>query len=220
MRMGDRVSESGRPAGQRPIAMAAFVLVLLLAAWRGVALFDPLPAEPSGSAEERRLAGLVETLVGEGNVRIALSEAADGARTLLVLIDEPAAGRLNRDEIAALAGAAGFYREAAGDVLTLKALPFARSGSADGRMVLLELAAFAALALLTGWQALTGGGAARAEFNSMPDARSAPPPGSPKPLVTSGPSDPEPRAGRVLRQNPARAAAIVRAWIADAGGAR
>lgn len=226
--------KSNMPGGTRLAALIAFALAACLCAWRANEFLNA-HAERSAAQtpEQRQLAALVEPVLGNRSIRVAGHTAADGARTVLILVDAPA-GRFHLDTErtgrieAILAAATGF--DPARDSLQIQPFVFAE-GTAGGfsQAELIELGALAGLALLIAFAGLTRTGAEPLATIAEPAAppRPGPQAESPRPVLRAVPvADQDTRdsdtneARRFARENPGATARILRDWIRQdrAGG--
>jgi len=196
----------------------ALLVALGLTGWRAHhAMSAPAAADPlqGASALEVRLTGLLETVLGEGHVRVHHAPRPDGSQSFLVLINEPAARIAATDEyVTSLLSSAVFIDPLAGDGVTINRLAFAegRAGALSPARAL-ELAALFALCVFIAAATLSTAWPARRETKGQ-QRTEAPP--APAPLTRPAPS-PSPDASRLLVQriseDPAGAARIVRRWM-------
>ena len=197
----------------------ALIVALGLTGWRAFhVVSSPAAADPLQGASplEVRLTGLMETVLGEGHVRVHHAPRPDGSQSFLVLINEPATRIAANDEyVTSLLSSAVFIDPLAGDGVTINRLAFAE-GPAGGLSPAraLELAAMFALCVFIAAATLSTALPARRETNA-PRRTEAPP----EPLPLSGPApSPSPDASLLVKrisEDPAGAARIVRRWMSD-----
>ncbi len=220
-------------ARTRALALLALVLSLLLVSLHLGEVLAPsvasspraeigVEADPAPSAER-----LLATLAGPGAVRVMIHGDRDGTRSILVLLDTrvPATERLDRATLADLLSAAGRFAPEAGDRLNVLRAPFATPRSdAPGLGAILELAGLALLASLAlawcvaAWLAVEAPEAASARpgrdgTDIRPASAGA---SSDRGPAYGGQLRPElvQRGRDTLRADPAKAAGILRSWIA------
>lgn len=214
----------GQAAGQdtqgRTLRLAALVILataLSLGVWRASSLLTEPDTAPSTPAEAS-IAALVEPIAGPRRARVSVSRNPEGGRTVFILLDAsaaPAGPQLQR----ILPAAAGLQLERA-DRLVIEETVFARGlpGRPDsaawmelGGLGLISLIA-AGIALVslrtdTALQRPQGGSASPHPADLRPE------PARPLRAVPVAVAPPE--AGDVARRDPARAAAVLRKWMAD-----
>ncbi len=199
------------PRATRRLAAVAMLVALALLAWRGGSLLFASPPAAAGTP-----LALLEAIAGPGAVRTSLVRGEDGRRTLVILLDRQAAAA--KTDILRLAPPAFGLDPAAGDRIIVETRTFAPGSSArPGPAALAELAALLLLSALTALLAFRRDPAATpAPLTALPDAVPSSP--QPRALEPRGQLRPVPaasgEAARLARENPARAAAILRAWIA------
>ncbi|MCU0732306.1 MAG: hypothetical protein MUE84_12075 [Hyphomonas sp.] len=206
----------------RPLAMLACALALGLLCWRGGALLTGPGTPISASPAEAALADVLAPVAGPGLSRLSVTFNAEGGRTILLLLDDRAADRLpDLQRIAPIA--AGIIPER-GDKLVIETVAFAEGlpGRPDAA-AWAELAGLGGLVLIAGALAFLSGRAApqampAAQILSAPQAedrpREVPRPIRPVPAAAPASSG----AVDMARRDPARAAAVVRGWMADRDG--
>lgn len=216
------------PKGTRQAALMAFCLVACLFAWRGNVILGAAPdqAVATAPADTQHLYALLEPVLGQSAMRIASHTDADGARSVLVMVDAPDArfaltpAQTQRVETI-LAAATGF--DPARDRLEIQPFAFA-SGTAGGftPAQLAELGALAVIALLLGYVAFIPG----TEPQIAPKPAANDPVAQPIPLPSTNPRtreqntasqtfDAPAEAQRLARENPKRAASILKSWMND-----
>lgn len=199
----------------RPLALLACALALGLLAWRGALLLTGPGAPASAPAAEAALTDIVTSIAGPGLARVSAAPNAEGGRTVLILLDERAAPRLT--ELQRIAPIAAGILPERGDKLVIETVAFA--GGLPGRPDLaawIELAALAGLVLLSGALAVFAGRAQPAPVPAqiLPSPQPADRPReAPRPL-RAVPASAE-AAADIARRDPARAAAVVRGWMAS-----
>ncbi len=196
----------------------ALMVALGLTGWRAFhAMSGPETGDPlqGASAIEVRLTGLMETVLGEGHVRVHHAPRPDGSQSFLVLINEPATRVATTDEyVTSLLSSAVFIDPLAGDGVTISRLAFAEGpAGALSPARALELAALLALCVFIAAAILATAFPARRETKARRHTEAPP---APAPLTGPAPS-PSPDASRLLVQriseDPAGAARIVRRWM-------
>lgn len=214
----DKAGSAG-PQAARFLLGAALAVTVLMAGLRTGPLTGDTPgamAPPAGaqSALEARLTSLLETVLGAGAVRVHQSVRPDASRSLLILVDDSREGLLTDEAITDLLHTAYFVDAVRGDTLTVRRAAFAPSASAaPAPAQWIELGGFALLALL-----LAGALFALPKTAPRPRAHIAltrsP---APRDFAASAPRNSE-EAVEAIRDNPARAAEILRDWIGRDGG--
>lgn len=217
MAFGQGIDGTGRgPA--RLMAMLVVAIALGLLAWRGASLLTRPAAPVAANAAEAALADIIAPVAGPGLSRLSVSYNAEGGRTVLILLDETAAARIPElERIAPLA--AGLIPER-GDRLIIETVTFA--AGLPGRpqpSAWLELAGLSLLVLLGGALAfLTGQSAPVLKPAAQTITPIAPATErsheAPRPLRPVSAPAPETAATDLVRRDPARAAAVVRGWLA------
>lgn len=222
--------KSNMPTGTRQAALVALCLAACLFAWRGNILLRgdaPVSAQAAASAQSQTLHALLEPVLGRDAFRTASHTDEDGRRTVLILVDTPdksfelSAGLRERIEMI-LVAATGFDAER--DSLQIQPFAFAR-GTRGGlsQAGLLELGGLGLITLLLGYVVLASG-----ERRMQPhqpaanDAVSAPVNLPSAPARTVHPErdtahDTPGEIQRLVRDDPKRAARIIRNWMNDGG---
>jgi flagellar biosynthesis/type III secretory pathway M-ring protein FliF/YscJ len=218
----------------RPLAMLACALALGLLCWRGAALLTGPGAPISASSAEAALADVLAPVAGPGLSRLSVTFNAEGGRTVLLLVDDRAAGRL--PELQRIAPIAAGLIPERGDKLVIETVAFAEGlpGRPD-TTAWAELAVLGALVLIAGALAFLSGRTppqpvpvAQAVLAGKPAPVSQPvTPILPAPQPAERPRE-APRAVRpvsvvppadgavdIARRDPARAAAVVRGWMSS-----
>ncbi len=223
MALGKAMDSAGRgPA--RLLAMLVAGLALCLLVWRGTSLLTRPHAAVAASPAEAALADLIAPVAGPGLSRLSIGWNAEGGRTILILLDETAAARIpDLERIAPLA--AGLIPER-GDRLVIETVSFAPGlpGRPDPA-AWLELAGLGLLVILGGALAALSRQPVSPVAPVLQPALSAPPPAErprevPRPVRPVVAQAPESNTSEIVRRDPARAAAVVRSWLAakdDAG---
>ncbi|MEM9738829.1 MAG: hypothetical protein AAF829_03105 [Pseudomonadota bacterium] len=192
----------------------ALVLVLGLTALRGLdAISAPSVPKPvaGASAVELRLTGLLETVVGSGDVQVHRATRPDGTQSFLVMINSASdTADPGDDTLLRLVSSAVFIDTLAGDTVAFDRITFANSGSVlPERSILLELFALVSVCILIG---------AALAASPVP----APRPASERQAMAPVQSErhhpaPAPERANLIAQriseDPARAARIVRRWL-------
>lgn len=217
MAFGQGIDSAGR-GPVRLMAMLVLAIALGLLAWRGASLLTRPPAPAAANAAEAALADLLAPVAGPGLSRLSVTYNAEGGRTVLILLDETAAARIPElQRIAPLA--AGLIPER-GDRLVIETVSFAPG--LPGRpepSAWLELAGLSllvlfggALAFLTAQPAPVLKPASQTLAPIPPSAERSPE--APRPLRPVAAPAPD-SASDLARRDPARAAAVVRGWLAS-----
>ncbi len=189
--------------------VAAALLALGLAIWRGVATLPAEDVPVSRSQFESRISEIAATLTGPRAVRVSATEGPAGSRQILILLNQKEApASVSAPMLADLFAAAGLFDEAAGDRLDIRETVFAPQAiSRPTGLELAEIIALFGLAGWIGWIALVSGRSSGPVIASTPSKLARPEP--------SRPSD-APYAGAMLaaaRNDPVRTARVVRAWL-------
>jgi hypothetical protein len=208
----------GAGASPRALALTAFVIALGLLAWRGSVLLTSDSALPvTATPLEASLMNIIDPVVGTGNARISVNTADTGARTVLVLLDAAASSQASTIE--GLVTAAARMDVAAGDLLITQKAEFVRGtpGRPDTRAYG-ELAMLALLVGMLGWMAFVPQAESVAEVAIDPplhtlvtEQRAI----APAPVRTVRTAVPTTDAADLVRKDPARAADILRGWMAN-----
>lgn len=200
----------------RPLAMLACALALGLLCWRGAVLLTMPGAAISASPAEAALADVLAPVAGPGLSRLSVTFNAEGGRTVLLLVDDRAAGRL--PELQRIAPIAAGLIPERGDRLIIETVAFAEGlPGRPGGAAWAELAGLGALVLIAGALAMLAGKPAPV---SQPIAQILPAPqpdelprGSPRAVRPVSVVPPAEGAVDIARRDPARAAAVVRGWM-------
>lgn len=202
----------------RPLAMLACALALGLLCWRAGALLTGPGAPVSASPAEAALADVLSPVAGPGLSRLSVTFNAEGGRTVLLLLDDRAAGRL--PELQRIAPIAAGLIPERGDRLVIETVAFAEGlpGRPDAA-AWAELAGLGALVLIAGALAILAGKPAPvsnpvAQILPAPQPVERPreAPRAVRPVPVGLPAD---GAVDIARRDPARAAAVVRGWMSD-----
>jgi flagellar biosynthesis/type III secretory pathway M-ring protein FliF/YscJ len=200
----------------RPLAMLACALALSLLCWRGAALLTGPGAPISASSAEAALADVLAPVAGPGLSRLSVTFNAEGGRTVLLLVDDRAAGRL--PELQRIAPIAAGLIPERGDKLVIETVAFAEGlpGRPDAA-AWAELAGLGALVLIAGALAVLAGKPAPVSQPvtqilpaPQPAERPREAPRAVRPVSVVPPAD---GAVDIARRDPARAAAVVRGWM-------
>lgn len=217
MAFGQGMDGTGRgPA--RLLALLVLAIALGLLAWRGASLLTRPAAPAAANPAEAALADIIAPVAGPGLSRLSVSYNAEGGRTVLILLDETAAARIPElERIAPLA--AGLIPER-GDRLIIETVTFA--AGLPGRpqpSAWLELAGLGLLVLFGGALAFLTAQPAPVQRPSAQTIAPVTPPTerlheAPRPIRPVAAPAPETAASDLARRDPARAAAVVRGWLA------
>ena len=200
----------------RPLAMLACALALGLLCWRGAALLTGPGAAISASPAEAALADVLTPVAGPGLSRLSVTFNAEGGRTVLLLVDDRAAGRL--PELQRIAPIAAGLIPERGDKLVIETVAFAEGlpGRPDAA-AWAELAGLGVLVLIAGALAVLAGKPAPVSQPvtqilpaPQPAERPREAPRAVRPVSVVPPAD---GAVDIARRDPARAAAVVRGWM-------
>ncbi|MEL6567461.1 MAG: hypothetical protein AAFQ22_03510 [Pseudomonadota bacterium] len=192
----------------------ALVLALGLTGLRAATAFSnpQPPAQMVGaSALEQRLTGLLETVLGQGQVKVHQALRPDESRAFLVMINTQARNADPGDAaLTQLLMSAVFVDTVAGDTVTFDRVAFASApGGLPNRAALLEVFALVSLCILIG----------AALAVETPVSQLAPNEQSLRQSVTPQDSAPVDRSAaqnliaQRISEDPARAAQIVRRWL-------
>lgn len=209
----DAIRRASGDMSVRAFLVPALVILIALAAWRG---FGPSSVAGSGlpgaSVEDARLTGLLERLVGAGRVDAVIRPAGAEAAGVLVLIDERASPAIADAEISSLIMATGLVEPRDAARIDIRRVAFAPAPGA-GLSVAIEFAGFVLIAAC-----LVGALAAARQTPSTPAAPSLR--REPPRVHDTAPRTDDGRALalQAIRSDPARAASVLRAWIAGDGG--
>lgn len=220
--MDHRFAKSRRSAtpSTQAVALCAFLLVMILAAWRAADLFtNPADDWVPASTLEASLMGVLEPVTGRENIRLSVTEEGS-ARSVLILLS--ARVRDTAPTLERLARSALMLDPAEGDQLIIEQAAFARQAralpSASGWI---ELGLYGLLGVLLARIGLTA-----------TSCRPAPA-RQPLPVTAHEDMDLPPRtvqsrseapaapaaAARLVRKDPARTASILRSWMRGEGDA-
>lgn len=210
---------AGQETQGRTLRLAALVILataLSLGVWRASSLLTEPDTAPNTPAEAS-IAALVEPIAGPRRARVSLARNPEGGRTVFILLDAaaaPAGPELQR----ILPAAAGLHLDRT-DRLIIEQTVFARGlpGRPDSA-AWMELGGLGLISLIAAGIALVS---LRTDVaQSRPRDAAAPVPADlrPEPVrglravpVAMAPAE----ASEVARRDPARAAAVLRGWMAD-----
>jgi len=212
------VSETNQASRLRALAIAGAALALGLMLWRGAEVFTAQPQTQPASQQDRQLLNLIEPVTGAGNARISVRYSEAGERSFLVLVNgtesatSPHAARIE----SILSAGAGY---SSADTLTVQQFPFAPGVSAAPQVT--ELTEMSVLGLLTLLLCFLGFAPRRSAPKHVPqivESETAPlrPQAAP---VRVGISPKANRAAEAAAQDPAKAAEIIRKWMAGESAA-
>ena len=223
-------TKSNMPTGTRQAALIALCLAACLFAWRGNILLTgdtPGSSQAPLEAQSQTLHALLEPVLGRDAFRTAIHTGEDGHRTVLILVDAPAdrfeltAGLRERIELI-LAAATGFDTER--DSLQIQPFVFAESArSGLTQANLLELGGLGLITALLGFVVLASGErrvqphqpAAHDAVSQPVNLPSAPTRSMPQESDTA--HDASGEIQRLVREDPKRAARIIKNWMNDGG---
>ncbi len=172
------------------------------------------PALADGPAGElNRILGQV---AGPANIQASLNRRADGSSALLVLVDERTAGRLPQTVISDLVMASGIVDEAAGDTISYRQMAFVRGRAWMETASLAAIGLPGLLAAWLGWLALAARPTPTAIGETKLRGRLD---DTHLPMSDHSPSHvavPVQVRHRALT-DPARAAGVIRNWLAGEG---
>lgn len=210
----------GATPSTRAFALAACMIAIGLMVWRGGDILTRAPASPGPlSQTESALLSVAEAVAGQGHVRVSLARQPGRGRQVLVLLDEKSA--VEDATLVRLITSAAGLSEAGGDRVDLQRVAFAPGVSAAPRPAdWAELSLLALLAGLTGWLGLKAGGPKAAGpvevVREVLPARMAPQLTDPAKASVPARSG---EAADLARNDPARAADVVRGWMGTRGDA-
>lgn len=210
---------AGQDRQGRTLRLAALVILttaLSLGVWRASSLLTEPDTAPVTQAEAS-IAALVEPVAGPRRARVSVTRNPDGGRTVFILLDAaaaPAGPELER----ILPTAVGLQLERA-DRLIIEQAVFARGlpGRPDSA-AWMELGGLGLISLIAAGIALVSLRleAVQPRPNEAAGAVPAEPrPESSRPVRVVPVAMAAPEAGDVARRDPARAAAVLRKWMAD-----
>ena len=225
--MDVRTTSSSRHREKPPIRLFALLALLVagcLLVWRGMLLLaPPEPAWQASNPNESQLMGILAPIAGAENIRLTVSQSAEGARTVVVLL----ASDIDylASDITRVATRSIGLDEAAGEVLVIETAAFATptllsSTPAD----MMEMFALAIICIALAWIAYaTGAGQAQGQVRTsspepepkpdyVPDIRRERGAGQPALMPDTE------AVARVARRDPAQAAKIIRSWMRQSGG--
>lgn len=218
LRFASSEDRAGGFSGRAALLSAALALGFCLFGWRAVQTLTQDNASAShASAEEARLASLIEPVAGASRVKTSIRRHEDGKQTILVLIDRSpdGAGRI-ASRIENLVESAADYSPARGDILRIEQFEFAGGAAArPSSAALLELAGLAALCGLIATLLVSGrreaASRAASEHAARPAARMARP--VPADIIDMPASGAISRAGEAAASDPKAAAGVLRRWL-------
>ncbi|MFN4024229.1 MAG: hypothetical protein ACK4MQ_05320 [Hyphomonas sp.] len=213
------VQAAGQETQGRTLRLATLVILavaLSLGVWRASSLLTEPDTTPNSPAEAS-IAALVEPIAGPRRARVSVMRNPEGGRTVFVLLDAaaaPAAPELQR----ILPAAAGLQLDRA-DRLIIEETVFARGlpGRPDSA-AWMELGGLGLISFIAAGIALVS---LRTEAAQLPPREAAAPvpadlrPEPARPLRAVPVAMAPPDASDVARRDPARAAAVLRRWMAD-----
>lgn len=210
----------GAGPSTRALALAACVVALGLLAWCGGEVLTRAPATAGPlSQSEASLLSVAEAVAGQGHVRVSVSRQAGKGRQVLVMVDQSAA--VDDAILSQLVTSAAGLSAEAGDRVQLQRVPFAPgiSGAPSPRDWA-ELSLLALLAGLAGWIGVKS----PSRQTTVPvelvretlPARMTPQPAAFQTTHADAPND---KAADLARQDPSRAADVLRGWMNRGGAA-
>lgn len=222
--------KSNMPTGTRQAALIALCLAACLFAWRGNILLTgetPRPPQATSPSQSQSLNALLEPVLGRDGFRTASHTDEEGRRTVLILVDAPGdrfelgTGLRERIEMI-LTAATGFDAER--DTLQIQPFAFAESARSGFRQAdLIELAGLGLITVLLGYIAFVSGERRIQPHQPAANDAVSPPVTLPSTPVRTMPQESDTAQDatgeiqRLVREDPKRAARIIKTWMNDGG---
>jgi hypothetical protein len=190
------------------LAAAVFLIALALTALRAADVFSPSASVPGPS---NALTETLEAIAGPGRVRVTQSQSAAGERTLFILRDRQS--NASAADLKSIAIQASSFDLKAGDRVFVRDADFAIVSGSPSREDLAGLAAMVVLVFASGALCLLTLRPAPVQLAPTAPAvidRATP---AQVPTVARTPSS----AADLVQRDPARAANVLRSWIANEG---
>lgn len=209
----------GATPSTRALAFAACAVALGLLAWRGSEVMTRAPASPGPlSQSEASLLSVAEAMAGQGHVRISIVRQPGSVRQVLLLVDATAG--VDDASLSNTVSLAAGLDAAKGERVDLQRVAFAPGVSSAP--LPRDWAELSLLALLAGLAAWVGFRTERYEEAPVELVQETLPARmSPQAAVEPGVRPVPMRdddAADLARQDPGRAAEVVRAWMSGNGG--
>ncbi|MEM5518419.1 hypothetical protein WNY37_15795 [Henriciella sp. AS95] len=215
-------TKSNMPGGTRLALLAALAITACLFAWRSNSFLTDHRLDRSElTPAQAELTNLLEPVLGRGDVRVAIHQAADGGQSFLILVNRPkeafAIDPQKYDQVSMILDAAAGY-DASVDRLQIQPIVFASGlsgGFSAGQLIelggLLVIGGLLAFLLLTNRQEqpVAAPASPRVDLpaNDTPRLHAKQVPDLP------ANNDSAAEARRIARENPQETAKIIRSWI-------